>query len=217
MVTRKVVFSKSRRHVAYPVDRGPNEPQKETPLMGPPLKGVPGGVSKGGATDSTKNQNSVDNLLARTNELTPTEKRELLDKLALELNSTGPEKGNRDVEMWASSVHKALTKISGDSYGILLIKKTLSVGSSWKPVEAFMSTAGFRDCSVIERQGIYNLLAGLLVEYAREVGSHRGIALTPKFVASCATSVAGVFESSFPGYVGSGLAKMVVKQLVLHA
>lgn len=209
---KKVVLTHPRRIPSLPVaGRGKGDATQIDPL-GTPLGGSHGGSC---VADHPEARNA-DVVFKSTQQLSLAEKKKLLDQLALEVN--GPNKTtetlkSRDLDMWAGAIHKELCKVSGESYGILLVKKTLAPAAAWAPVESFMDAAGFSSCSVVERQGVYNLLAGLLVKQSRNVCLNKGIALSPKFVATCASSVAGVFENAFPGYIASGLAKMVVKQM----
>jgi hypothetical protein len=74
-----------------------------------------------------------------------------------------------------------------------------------------MRASKLLDLPVLERQQAYNLVAELLVQYAKVAARRSGAPMSPKLVANCSQNVAGVFDSAFPGYAASGLARMVVR------
>ena len=196
-MTAKTLFARPRRTLV----RGSGSTQTTPTPYGPPLKGGPrvGGV--GINHEERNNKTQVDTLLEQTAGMTLIEKKRLLDQLAMEVQhgSADKKKNGRDIEMWSGSVHTALAKVTGDASGIMLVKKVMSPAAVWNPVEEFMQTSGFSTCTVIERQGVYNLLAGLLVDHALKISRFKGNVLSPKFVANCSSSIAGIFEASFPG------------------
>lgn len=139
------------------------------------------------------------------------QRKELLAYLALEQQAT--KQPSRDLEMWSVAVVEALDKAIGPSIGALVIRKQLSASTAWNPVAQFMEASRLQDLTVVERQGIYTLLAKLLVKHAREVAQRSGAPLSGKLVASCAGNLPGVFDGAFPGYLAAGLAPMVARSL----
>lgn len=76
-----------------------------------------------------------------------------------------------------------------------------------------MVRAKLADLEVRQRQSFYGLLARLLVKHAHSIARHTGAPLSPRLVANCASAVAGIFESSFPGYLKAGLARVVARKM----
>lgn len=162
-------------------------------------------------------QRSVSELLDLASTLTAKQRQELLDQLALTAQMTRGASQDRDLDMWAAAVHEALTATDGgevgEGYGQLLVKRTLSPTSVWRPVQEFMQQAKLSELTVVERRSVYGMLADLLVEHARGISDYTGAPLGPKLVSSCTAQIAGVFEQAFPGYVRAGLAKIAARQL----
>lgn len=157
----------------------------------------------------------VESLLAATESLSLAEKKALVAKLSLEL--TGSADASRDQSMWASAIYQALSKaVPAHGYGELLVRKQMSASNSWCHVRDFMQASDFSSCSVVERQGIYNLLADLLLRYVRRISARQGLPVTLKLIASCSAHVGATFESEFPGYLSSGLGKVIVRQMLAH-
>jgi hypothetical protein len=102
---------------------------------------------------------------------------------------------------------------AGAAHGIMLVKRSLAISSSWGPVAEFMSAAGFDRLEVSKRQSVYYMLADLLVKYASSLSRKLKVPLTPKLVANCAQQIAAVFDTAFPGYVAAGLAPLVAARL----
>ena len=164
--------------------------------------------------DTEKGKDHVDSLLDAARKLTKEQRKSLLAQLALDLQ-TSKKDSSRDLDMWSHGVYVALTKVlAGHNYGELLVRKTIQAPAYWSPVQEFMEASGFSQCSVTERQGIYQLLGDLVVRSAARTSARKAIPLTLKFVASCSANVAATFEQEFPGYIASGLAKVVVRQLI---
>lgn len=151
-------------------------------------------------------------------QLPPKQLKKMLDELAASqlLDLSGVSAADRDLGMWAEAVHKALQDCLGSSGqdlpGVQAVRKLLSASSHWAPVQAFMQASKLDQGTVQERQLAYHCLAGLLVRHARGVARHTGAPLVPKFVANCCHNISGVFDEAFPGYVASGLARLVVKR-----
>jgi hypothetical protein len=148
--------------------------------------------------------------------LSADDKKKLLDRLLADQMLNAKDTGSdREIAMWAEAVHQALTDLVGGSGGMtagpVLLRKVLRVGTAWEPIATFMKASKLHDLPVVERQKAYNLLAHLLVRYARQAAARSGAPLAPKLLANCTQNIAGVFESAFPGYVHAGLAKVAVR------
>jgi hypothetical protein len=77
-----------------------------------------------------------------------------------------------------------------------------------------MADSGLDKLKVVERQSVYMMLARLVIDKAKYVASSSNATLGPRLVGTCAANIAGVFDAAFPGYLASGLAHLVAKQLV---
>lgn len=67
---------------------------------------------------------------------------------------------------------------------------------------------------VTERQAVYDFFADLLVKRAADVADFTHAPLGPRLVANCLGDLPGIFASSFPGYLGAGLAGVVLRRIV---
>ena len=190
----------------------------------PPPKGR-GGVPVGPlfpalSKKEEKEKHSTDALasvLDQVNQLTPEQQKELLANLALK-SQTAPSKHDRELEMWLVAVYGGLEEaIGGGGRGLsgpANVKRLLASSSSWGSVKNFMQTSNLASLSVTERQSIYVLLAKLVIDNARWISRKAGMPMSAKLVANCAVNVAGIFEQAFPGYLESGLALLVARQLI---
>lgn len=150
-------------------------------------------------------------------QLSKEEQKKLLDEVAADqlLAMSGQPSKARDLAMWAEAVHKALEDVIGtgavDAPGVGLLKRLLGASAAWGPVDQFMQTSRLQEAPVQERQHIFHTLATLLVARAQQVARHSGAPLGPKLVCNCTINISGIFDAAFPGYVASGLARMVVR------
>lgn len=232
MVQRRVVLTRPAytreqvtRRVAVPSVTSRVEEKTQSRGLGGEEYGTPFGVPSSphvspGECRKEKKESNVASLLEQANSLTAAQRQELLDNLALNNQLTHKAATNRDLDMWAEAVAIALDEVvgsntgeGGGSYGSLLVKRSLGSSACWRPIEAFMEKSKLRSLMVNERQAIYLLLARLLVEHCKERCRYVGAPLSLKFVSQQTSSVAGVFEQSFPGYLAAGLAPMVAKQM----
>jgi hypothetical protein len=163
-----------------------------------------------------KKQVSVEQVIALAQQLNPSERKELLARLALESQTLPPEQ-QRDVDMWAAAVYDALSAaIGGGGEGLqgpLVVRRILAVPAAWGPVQSFMRASKMDALSVTERQSVYMLLARLVVDAARYVSRTQHVPMGVKLVASCSSNITGIFGQSFPGYLESDLAPMIAKML----
>lgn len=185
---------------------------------GNPPKGVPIPPSQSPAIEAKlKKEVSVRSALDLANQLTKSQRKELLDQLALSNQLSSKANDDRDLDMWATAVQTALAEVVGSevggNYGVLIVKRLLGSTSCWRPVEGFMISSKLSDLRVVERQAIYFMLAKLLVDHASYIAKKSGAPLSPKLVGACVGSLPGVFEQNFPGYLAAGLAPLVAKQM----
>lgn len=183
-----------------------------TPHHTPSIEGG-GGEGPGSATKFEKTV--VEQLLEAADKLPPAARKQLLDHLALK--STTEQHDPRDVDMWSGAVYEALQRALGASGGSLggpmTVKRAVGATSSFGFIRDFVADAGLADAAVMEKQAFYKLLARLLVNHAADVARHVGAPLSVKFVANNSVNVAAVFERSFPGYLRSGLARVMLGAL----
>ena len=142
-------------------------------------------------------------------------KKKFLDQLLLERQLEDQTESVRDLGMWTEAVHRAFTGRLGSADGGLvgpaLVRKVVSVGTSFKPVLAFMQSSKLSELTVTERQRAYYMLAELLVQHALVVARRSGVPMSVKLVSQCTNNLAGVFDAQFPGYLEAGLAKMIAR------
>lgn len=208
---------RGNRAVASTVNSA-DEKQNATPSPLSPL-GEGRGEGRKGAEEKEKNGSpTLADLLVLADQLPANDKRELLDRLALQHGlKSAPASSDRDLNMWAEAIHGALEASlggrDGEGAGVLVIRRLVGSRSAWAPVLDFMKASKLAELTVAERQSCYQLLAGLLVEHAQFVARRSGAPLGPKLISSCAGSISGIFDRSFPGYLAAGLARVVARQL----
>jgi len=158
-------------------------------------------------------------LLEQASALSSADQQRLLDHLSLAARHLrfNDSQTERDLGMWAAAVGAEVSARTStgtmSGCGPLLLRKLLGAATSWAQVQDFMRVTKLAELSVVERQSVYNLLAQLLLQYAERVSERTGAPLTPKLVCSCASSIAGIFDSAFPGYAASGLAPIMARRL----
>lgn len=162
---------------------------------------------------------SLESLLELANQLPASERKQLLARLALQAQTS--DKGDdRDKDMWSCAVYDGLVSVVGGGVGGLggpaVVKRVLTVPAAWGPISGFMASSRLDRLNVTERQSVYGLLAGLAIQRAQEMSRHASIPLSAKLVGTCSANMAGIFEQAFPGYLASGLAPLVAKQLVAN-
>ena len=199
------------------VKEDPKRSSRKPPYI-PPLKG--GIVYKGslaGGAERKENKATLEQAVDLASQLTPSERRQLLAKLALTAGALDIAQ-SRDVDMWSVAVQTGLQAAhgGGDSpaLGPALVKRTVGSSQAWGPVDSFMRNNGLDKLQVSHRQSVYMLLAKLVIERAQDVASYTNQPLSAKLVGTCSANVAGVFDKAFPGYIAAGLVPLVAKQLV---
>ena len=187
------------------------------PTPDPSLEGQVGGGLPSSVLATEKDE--VEELVAKAKQLSPSKFKQLLAKLAL-ANQNTSEHSDRDVDMWASAVHDRLCMAVGGSgegvAGPAVIKRVVGSPTSFGAVQSFMRLSKLAELTVTERQAAYSILAKLVIDHARYVSRESHVPMSPKLVSNCSTNITGIFQQSFPGYVESGLAKLVVRRMSAH-
>lgn len=162
-------------------------------------------------------ENTLDTLIEKTSTLTKAERQALLDHLALQTQLSAKSATDPDIEMWSVAIKTALDDAigseGGDSYGSILVKRSMASPASWRPVESLMRASKLSDEDKNVRQSVYLLLAKLLVEHCLERSHYVGVPMGIKYVSQQTSSIRGLFENSFPGYLAAGLAPMIARQM----
>lgn len=175
--------------------------------------------SKATTAEQVVEKKSVDELVLLAGLLNPSQQKELLARLSL-TNQTLASGEVRDVDMWATALHDSLvSSVGGSGEGVAgpaVIKRLVASPSAWGPVSSFMKASTLAELNVTERQAAYMMLARLVIDNARGVAKHSRIPLTTKMVINCSSNITGIFQQSFPGYIESGLAKLVVRRMNAH-
>lgn len=213
--TRPPRPNKARVHLdeQRPTNTAKKAEEKPTPFI-PPLWGgkIKGRCLLSDETDSKKLQEAKALVL----ELSPADKKQLLDFTALQLLGEHESGQTRDLDQWALAVYEAIVATigtqGGGMAGPLPIKRLLAARASWAPVESFARVAGFNKMKVPERLAAYRLLAQLLVQRSQEVARAVRAPLTAKMVANNTGDLAAIFDAHFPGYMRSGLAAMLFRR-----
>jgi hypothetical protein len=190
---------------------------QNTPHIAPPLHPPLGGVGGAGLIIGKKDERKIElkgtmwdvlDLVQQLNTLPTGIKKQIVDGMALGLRDDATTKNNRDVEMWFKAVTGEITNCLGATFNPMAAVKQSVVG--WNFVDEFMQSSGLFNCSVVQRAGIYRLLAKMLVLHAQRIAQHVGQPITLKFVLSCCNAIPGLFDAAYPGYLGAGMASAVV-------
>jgi hypothetical protein len=190
-----------------------NSPGKH-PLLTPLYRG---GYKKVGSLDlgPDEKEQDADVLLAAVLRLPKSERKELLARLSLAESAKPGE--SRDVDMWIGAVYSALLDAVGADRGVgggpLALKRVLGASSAWGPVLGLMESSGLMTLTVVRRQAVYNLFAGLLVDHARSTARRAGFPLSARFAATCAQNLPAIVDSAFPGYLRAGILPLVADRL----
>lgn len=154
-------------------------------------------------------------VLALADQLKPAERKKVLAHLAL---AQGQQEGEtRDIDMWAQAIYDGLTHALGGEgragVGPLAVKRVLAAPAVWHPVVAFMESSKLHALKVVERQGVYRLLARLTIDKAQFIARQGRAPLSAKLCAQVAVNLGGIFDQAFPGYLANGLAPIVARQM----
>lgn len=144
-------------------------------------------------------------------------KKILSDFLLLELKSKQKisTSSQRDVEMWISSVLKALKATLKSAPASISQKNPLwdAFEVSYSELATFLVEAGISGLQSYQRQSLYDLLAKLLVAHSAKLAGFVGTPLSPKFICGQTHMIPGLFDNAWPGYLSAGLAMRVVQSL----
>lgn len=218
---------RSRKEGSYEVQESVGAGRRSTskigpdnqPLITPPNRGVSNkGVSVGSGVLSENKKpekRSLDEILAGVGELSKSDRKELLARLALA--EQAPAQQSRDLDMWGEAVYSALVAAigAGDGTGLgpLPLKRLLGASNSWEPVLGLMKSSGMLEFQVVKRQAIYNMLAELLIDDAQKLARAVGAPMSAKFVANRAAQLSAIVDAAYPGYLRAGLMPMVADRL----
>lgn len=159
----------------------------------------------------------LDEIMSLASNLDAKSRKDLLAQLALH-GLAANDGDQRDSDMWANAVYDGLViALGGSGEGVpgpATVRRLLASPSAWGPVASFMRAARFDTLKVTERQAVYQMLAKLVIQNAKQNARHHGIPLSVKFVGSCSANISGIFDQSFPGYLASGLALIVARRLI---
>lgn len=186
--------------------------------------GVVENPPKGGFTTPSRNlcpqqnKNSIPIMLTDINTLPLAELKAQLDRLALAYQERQkPSTQDRDLGLFSDAVHSKITdilagNIAGNT-GPLAVRELFRVPGIWGPILAFLQRTGYAELPPAQKVVIYSFLAELVVRHAYTVSRRSKAPLSPKLVASCSGNLGGLFEREFPGYLRSGLAKIVASRM----
>lgn len=123
---------------------------------------------------------------------------------------------SRDEEMLADSLEQLLAEALGTPRQARHRPAAIlaSLRDCYATVEAFVQAAGLSRNKSYDRKALYNLLAGMLVDYSRQLAAKIGAPLSFKFVLQNTDKIPALFDRAYPGYAASGLAGIVVDQLL---
>lgn len=157
---------------------------------------------------------TADDVVALAATLSLTARKEVLARLALDVQKGSGR--DRDLDMWAEAVYRALASANGSADGAgvgpLPLRRLLAADEHWAAVRDFMHSARYDEFTVTERASTYQMLANMLVEHAQSVAARSSAALSAKFVANCSRNLAAIFNAQFPGYVKNSLAPLVARR-----
>lgn len=174
----------------------------------PSIEGGGGGVGFVGV------ESRKDTALEMLNSLPEAQQRQILDALALKLNTEQETEAGRELTLWGAAVAEALERETRSSVGALLARRQLSTRSAWKPVADVLVAAGGNRLTVAERQALLTFLARVLVKHAVTVSARSGAPLSLKLVTNCTGNLPGLVDQEFPGYAAAGLLPIVARRLV---
>lgn len=122
----------------------------------------------------------------------------------------------RDEEMWADSLEQLLGEALGTPPSARHRSAAIlgSLRDSFAVVQAFVQAAGLMQQVSYNRKVIYNLLAGFVVEYSKQLAAKIGAPLSFKFVLQNVERLPALFDRAYPGYVQAGLACIVADQII---
>lgn len=125
---------------------------------------------------------------------------------------------SRDEEMLADSLEQSLAEALGTPRQAHNRPAAIlgSLRDCYAIVEAFVQATGLSRSKSYERKALYNMLAGMLVDYSRQLATKIGAPLSFKFVLQNSAKMPALFDLAYPGYAASGLAGIVADRLLQH-
>ena len=126
----------------------------------------------------------------------------------------------RDEEMWADSLEQSLAFELGTPHRTAQVRlyrapATLSsLKDSYAIVHAFVQGTGMVKSMSYHRKALYEMLAGLVVTYSKQLAAKIGAPLSFRFVLQNVDKLPALFDRAYPGYAQAGLACIVVQQLL---
>jgi len=199
-----------------PMNTGSGTPSKEgSPSPKPQIQNSTSNSPRkaradvGGASLAT---NGLEGLMEQLDGLTPLERKQVLDHLALQSLSTKTDQ-DRDIALWSVAVQRGLVAILGgldvSAYGVAHVRKLLGTAKTWRPVADLAVSLGMDKLQVVERQAAYDVLARVLLDYASASARRTGAALSLMYVVNCCQSIGAAFNAAFPGYIAGGCGPLL--------
>lgn len=161
---------------------------------------------------------SITAILEMLSKLSDSQKRQILDFLALSLQNNKNIKLDRNILLWATAIVGAweviYPKASITEHTLLGMSIKKSFCESHEKIDEFLIASGLTKLKVTERTLLYKLLAKLLVNQAYSVSNNCGIPMSLNLVFNQKQSIVQIFDIAFPGYLRSGLVKTLLYSLM---
>lgn len=144
-------------------------------------------------------------------DLSASEQQELLDYLVLlkQQKKDTPDT-QRKIAMWCDSLNTELGKALGNKITFFPPVLNASAKKFLKEAQDFMIQCKLENLSTQDSKVMFNLLARMLVSHAASVSAKVKIPLTMKLVLQTTSPLVSIFDSSYPGYVQSGLVQKIL-------
>lgn len=124
-------------------------------------------------------------------------------------------KSNRDLGLWGDALVAAL----GQALPSLVTSKHIPASviqqleQSSVVAESIISQAAIPASQSYMRNAFYRLLANLLVQHSRSLAKYVKAPLSLKFCLGQVDGLHGLVEDAYPGYLRSGMMKVVLQQM----
>jgi hypothetical protein len=119
----------------------------------------------------------------------------------------------RKLNMWTDSLATELGRSLGQSNRMFPLPLLSGAKSMFKQVEILMKDINMQDLNTPNTKAMYNMIARVLVHQASVVSAKAKIPVSMKLVLQTTTPIAALIDNHFPGYIQSGLMKMVMTQM----
>lgn len=192
--------------------------QTATPSTTPHPTPLQGDRGVGGVAMSRQTVNEAKTLIDRMNKEQRKEIGDYLAFISLGRKTGGTVqdlKSNRDLGLWGDALVEAL----GQALPSLVMSKHVQASvmqqleSSSVLAESIISQAAIPASQSYMRNAFYRVLANLLVQHSRSVAKYVKAPLSLKFCLGQADNLAGLVEDAYPGYLQSGMMKVVLQQM----